>query len=424
MKLDHLRLLGAFGTNKIMAGELSRLCKRALDGERSRELLAVPPRKVGPGGIVYPYAHDLAAVAVTYHRTSARVLWDVALSGASRLEPLYAELYEDFLTDERPWFTRGGKLSVLAFGTQSVEAGDRQVVGVVKNAVIDAGRARGIDWEVDADEPDVILHVRAVPTGDSEESAAKTELTVSLDLAGRPMHQRGYRLAHGDAPLREDLAAALVLLARHSAKEQSLVDPMAGSGTILLEAGLLASAASIWQTGEQPIGARLPGLGEALSALPPALFPDTAAELYGAEIDPMTAGHLQDNAVRAGLRERITLHSGDFRDWDLGKRLAGRPPGLILTNPPYGARMGGSPTELGRLYKDLATFCRSLPGGGAGWTAAFLVGDASEEERAKQGDSNRESSVALFIRSVGGKPRIKKPLSNGPLRGQFLLYDL
>jgi 23S rRNA G2445 N2-methylase RlmL len=416
VRIDHLRLLGAFGSNKIMAGELSRLTKRALSGERSRELLATPPRKVGPGGVVYPYAHDLAAVAATFHRTSARVLWDVCISSAYRLEPLYAELYEDFSSEDRPWFSQGGTFSVLAFGTQSVEAGDRQVVGVVKNALIDAGRARGFDWQVDAENPDVVLHVRAVPTGDPGEGADRTELTVSIDLAGRPMHQRGYRLAHGEAPLREDLAASLVLLARHDAKRQVLLDPLAGSGTILIEAAHLACARSVWEPGKKPLGARLPGLGEALDLLPPALFADTTAELFGAEIDPVTAGHLEDNAQRAGVREQIGLHQGDFRAWDIGKQLANREPGLILTNPPYGARLGGTEQELGRLYKDLASFCLSLPGRGAGWTAAFLVGESGEE--------NRESSVALFLRSVGGKPRIRKPLSNGPLRAQFLLYDL
>jgi len=413
VKLRHLRLLGAYGSNKIMAGELSRLAKRALPGERSRELLTTPPRKVGPGGLVYPYEHDLAAVAVTYHRTSARVLFDVCLSSAHRLEPLYAEFYEDFSSEDRAWFLQGGRFSVLAFGTHSVEAGDRQVVGVVKNALVDAARARGIDWQLDPEHPDVVFHVRTVPTGEGE--GGPSELTVSIDLAGRPMHQRGYRLAHGDAPLREDLAASLVLLARHDARRQVLIDPMAGSGTILIEAALLASARTVWEPGQRPLGARLPGLGEAIEQLPAALFADTRAELLGAEIDPVTSGHLQDNAERAGVREQITLFPGDFREWSLPD-LRDREPGLILTNPPYGARMGGSDQELRALYKDLASFCRALPNQGAGWTAAFIVGES--------GDEARESSVALFLRSVGGKPRIRKPLSNGPLRAQFLLYDL
>jgi putative N6-adenine-specific DNA methylase len=414
MKLDYLRLLGAYGSNKIMAGELSRLAKRALSGERSRELLARAPRKVGPGGLVYPYEHDLAAVAVTFHRTSARVLWDVCLSSAHRLEPLYAELYEDFVSETRPWFLQGGRFSVLAFGTASVDAGDRQVVGVVKNALLDAARARGVDFQLDPDSPDLVFHVRTVPSGESENGP--TELTVSLDLAGRPMHQRGYRLARGDAPLREDLAASLVLLARHDPRRQVLVDPLAGSGTIAIEAALLASGQSVWANGERPLGARLPGLGDALAQLPPALFADTRAEVFAAEIDPVTSSHLQDNAERGGVRDQITLFPGDFRDWQLGSKLKSEEPGLILTNPPYGARMGGSDQDLRALYKDLASFCRTLPNRGAGWTAAFIIGES--------GDEQRESSVALFLRTVGGQPRIRKPLSNGPLRAQFLLYDL
>ena len=191
---------------------------------------------------------------------------------------------------------------------------------------------------------------------------------------------------------------------------------MAGSGTIAIEAALLASGQSVWANGERPLGERLPGLGEALADLPTALFADTKAQLFAAEIDPVTSGHLQDNAERAGVRDQISVHPGDFRDWQLAPKLHEDQPGLILTNPPYGARMGGNESELRALYKDVASFCRTLPNRGAGWTAAFIIGES--------GDEQRESSVALFLRTVGGQPRIRKPLSNGPLRAQFLLYDL
>lgn len=417
MKIDRLRLLGGFGTNKIMQGELSRLTRRALSGERSRELLERPPLKVGPGGLSYPYAHDLASVAVTYHRTSARVLWDVAQSAERRLEPLYEELYEDFTRDERPWLTSGGRLSVLAFDTRSVEAGERQVVGVVKNAVLDAARARGHEWRVDADSPDLVLHARSVPLAEEEAASggAPGTLTVSLDLAGRPMHQRGYRLSHGEAPLREDLAAALVMLARHDAKQEVLVDPMAGSGTLLIEAALLAQARSIWPEGTTPLGARLPGLAAELALRPASLFGDTAPRLFGAELDGPTADHLESNAARAGVWDAIQLHRGDFRAWDVAALSSGGP-GLVLSNPPYGERLDVPRDELRQLYADLGAFCRQLGRQNPGWRAAFVIGDVKE--------SDRGSSVGLFLRAFGGRPRIEKPLSNGPLRAKFLLYDL
>src|SRR5690606_26467095 len=85
--INTLQLLGLGGANKVMAGELSRLCRRAFTQERSKALLEKPPQKAGPGGLVYPFAPDLAALSVTYHRTSARVLWGLYQSYANRLEP-------------------------------------------------------------------------------------------------------------------------------------------------------------------------------------------------------------------------------------------------------------------------------------------------------------------------------------------------
>jgi 23S rRNA G2445 N2-methylase RlmL len=427
MQLDRLRLLGLGGSNKIMQGELSRLARRALTGERSRELLRASPSKIGPGGLAYPFDAELAALAVTYHRTSARVLWDLYASTCARLEPLYEELVTDVTADNRPWLSDGLKISVVAFGQLSVQAGERQVVGTVKNAIIDGAKLRGLTLRVDPQKPDLLVHVRSVPASraiNSQAPAAQGQgqgdkqlgIVVSLDLAGRPMHQRGYRTAAGLAPIREDLAANLVMLARHDARTECVIDPLAGAGTLLIEAALLGAGCPVWMSGRKPLATHTGGLEQQVASFRRPLFGDTRPMLFGAEVDQDAYACLVGNAKTAGVETQLVTFAGDFRDWELAEHLKEigklRPPGLILSNPPYGARLEISEHELERLYRDLGAWCRTFPG----FRAAFLIGDSEENQR--------EPSVSMFLRAFGGRPRVRKPMLNGPLRAQFLLYEM
>ncbi|HTM21117.1 MAG TPA: hypothetical protein VL172_11430 [Kofleriaceae bacterium] len=389
MRVDHLRLVGSPQTNVVMAAELSRLAARGLK-RRPPE-----PRKHGPGSLVYPFDAELADLAVRYQRTATRVLWDLYASRASRLEPLYDELRADAAADDRPWWWDGATLSLRARNLGGFAAGAMQVVGAVKNAIVEAAAARGARLRVDPERPDLPLVLRM---GDDE-------LTLSLDLGGGSQSQRGWRREAGEAPLREHLGAVLLMLARWDARTDVLVDPMCGSGTIPIEAALMARA--------EPLVPRLDG---ALARLPAfagvtgprgALFADAEPAIIGNELDARLLAGARRNAVAAGAAARIELLAGDFRDLAPRRihelaaargRSAGA--GVILSNPPYGERL--DPGDLASLYRDLGAWCRGF----RGWRAAFLV-------------ANRD-----FEGAFGGRPRIKKPLANGPVRGYFLLYDL
>lgn len=404
MIVDRLRLLGLGGSNKVMQGELSRLARRAI-GERSRPLLE-RPIKAGPGALLYPFDAELAALSVMHHRTSARVLWDLGEYGESRLEPLYEAVFRDLSKDTRPYLDGVTRISVQAFGTGPVLAGERQVVGTIKNALLDAARARGQTLVVDAERPEIELCARS-----SEDDRGRPVLVVSIDLAGRPMHQRGYRTEAGIAPLREDLAALLVMLARHDSRTEAFVDPLAGTGTLPIEAALLGRGAAVWTSGRRPLAASLPVLSGACSAFGRPLFDDTRTQLFAAERDPETYSLLERASYTAGVETQLRAAPCDFREWPASEQ----PPAgsLVLSNPPYGERLGASTAELGALYRDLGRFCRALRPA----RMAFLVGEPSDVERGAPG------TRALFLRSFGGRPRIEKPLSNGPLRASFFLYD-
>lgn len=412
--MNHLHLVGLGGSNKVMAGEFSRLLRRALSQERSRELLAREPEKVGPGGLLYPFAADAAKVAVYYHRTSARVLWSLYSSTAERLEPLYDELMKQVEHDPRDWMQSGLRFSVLAFGSFQVKAGERQIVGVVKNALIDGALKRGIELILDPEDPQVTLHVRSM------ETRGGPLLAVSIDLAGRPMHQRGYRLHAGDAPLREDLAAQLVMLARFDARSEILIDPLAGSGTLAIEAALMAAGKPVWMSGRAPQARELAPFSQDWSTKAPALFGDSEPMIYAAELDTETYGIMDRCLATAGTSSQTTTYLGDFRDWDLKSLIRERHSPeqrvLLLSNPPYGGRLGMERRELIRLYRDLAAYCRQFRGA----RAAFIIGDPDSDADEQRRGSN---SIALFMDAFGQAPRIKKPMKNGPLNALFLMYD-
>lgn len=196
--------------------------------------------------------------------------------------------------------------------------------------------------------------------------------TLSLDTSGALLHLRGYRKEAGPAPLRETLAAGLLSLSGYRGQE-AFCDPLCGSGTLVIEAALRARR-------------RAPGLGRAFAFQRWPIYQPThfaellaglqaneldaatvraQAPLRGSDCDPSVLSLARRNAERAGVADLI-----DFAVADVGVlRLPPAPSGggLVLTNPPYGRRLGDR--ELGALYRKLARLVRSGPG----WRLAVLT---------------------------------------------------
>lgn len=390
--VDGLRLVGPPGSNKVMAGELSRVARRALAGLRPGE-----PRKAGPGALVYPFDRELALVAASYCRTASRVLWDLYESEAERLEPLHDELLADAAADPRGWLWDGASFSIRPRNLAGFPAAAMQQVGAVKNALLAGAHARGLRVRMDPDRPDVLLAVRRHDRA----------LTVSVDLGGQALHQRGYRADGGTAPLRENLAAVLLMLARFDARSEVLLDPMAGSGTIAIEAALMGRGEPLWSgPARAPAALRLPAF-RGLSPRDQPLFADTQPLCIANEIDADTFAAARANIRAARAASWIQSLHGDFRDLSAAHvehmlAAAGRAgqKGLIVCNPPYGARLDrDDPVP---LYRGLGAWCRRFPG----WRAAFLV-------------AHRD-----FPHAFGPRPRVVKPLRNGNQPSVFYLYDL
>ena len=391
MIVDELRIVGSTQTNVVMAAELSRVLRRAINRRLDRE-----PRKEGLGQLVLPFDRDIAWAAVTYLRTPTRVVWDVYRSRANRLESLYDELCNDIRADQRALFRDRDGISVEARRVDEFAAGERQIIGTVKNALVDAAGRRGIRLHVDPERPASRWVARQDDAGD---------LVVSIDLGGGSLSQRGWRREAGAAPLREHLAAVLLMLCRFDPRSDILVDPMCGAGTIPIEAVHAARATPREAPTLNVLGIRPP---EGARTGP--LYPDADPVVIGCDVDLQVLATARDNARRAGVADRITWQRADVANLTpetvadiVRERGRENGPGLLIANPPYGERLDDP--DLVATYESVAAACRRF----RGWRAGFLVGSPLFED---------------VLGHVLGRPRIKKPLANANLRAYFLLYEL
>ena len=189
--------------------------------------------------------------------------------------------------------------------------------------------------------------------------------TVSADSSGALLHQRGYRGPQAKAPLRETLAAALLLAAGYTG-EAPLCDPLCGSGTIAIEAALIALrrapglarafAFQQWPSFELRPFQDLLAAARAGERPPPAL-------IEASDQDAGAVAATRENAARACVALQIAQRS-------LARLPAAQGAGLIACNPPYGVRVGG---DLRALFRDLGDAARRRPG----WSAAAVVADES-----------------------------------------------
>lgn len=384
-----------------MEAELKRLNQRALGGRLPR------PDRLSNQTLAYPFEPELAWLAVRYARTPSRVLWDLIEVSAARLEPLHDRLFDALAARAWPWMKRDLGFSVETKHSTEFPAGPLQIRGAAKNALVEASASIGQPLRLDTEKPQLLFRVEA--------DGATARL--SIDLAGRSLHKRGQRTAVGEASLKETLAAQILLLARWNPREEGLLDPMAGAGTFLLEASASARGASIWPAATAPSTAAVPPFSELESAAPD-LFPGTPPPMWAIEVHTPTFGALKENIRRAGLDEQVSALHSDFRDVPVDRLSSSSSlplpeTGLVVVNPPYGERLTkgrgrsqrGAEDEksLQELYEDLRDWReREL---GPGWRIA-LLGPGPELKRV-----------------FGPRPKLEKPMKNGPLSVSLLLYE-
>lgn len=374
------------GLEEILAGELTALGMRSVVPER--------------GAVSFAGLWEDVYRANLWLRTANRVLielgtWsghdDVALHAGARNLVRRRGARPDGL-DLAKLLSPSRSLVIDATTSASRITDSRWVALKTKDGIVDGQRdVHGERSTVDREDADLPLRLRL----------ARDQATLYLDSSGEPLDRRGYRQQTVQAPVREQLAAAMVLASGWDGRGP-VADPMCGSGTLLIEAAAWALGQSPQRLRQSFVFERFWGFDRALFArlreetVPPPGGSDAAESLriYGVDRDPQALSAAGINLEVAGLDENAYLKRADAFEWTPP---AG--PGLLLINPPYGERLGLDDelwSRIGDLFKQRYK----------GWKAVVLAGG---EDLGK---------------SIGLKPRRRWPVKNGPLDAKILVFDL
>jgi 23S rRNA G2445 N2-methylase RlmL len=337
------------------------------------------------GGVHFGRSLDEGFRACIEMRTAIRVLHRLASFEAPTGEALYAGVAA---VDFGPWLTPSHTLAVRAVCNGSQLTHSQFVAQKTKDAIVDQLRARlGARPSVDLDDPDVTFFVHL----------ARDHATLYLDVSGGSLHRRGWRTRAGEAPLKESLAAAILRLSGWD-REQPLVDPLCGSGTIAIEAALWARGLAPgltrerfgferWACHDEAAARRAAELREQARAKVRAGGPP----IRGSDVDPEALAAARENARAAGVS--VAWNQASVRDLE-----AVGGPGVVVTNPPYGERLE-APED---LYRDMARAFGQM----RGWRVAILSGTPAIERAMR-----RRADRSL-------------PVFNGNIECRLLIYDV
>lgn len=259
----------------------------------------------------------------------------------------------------------------------------------VKDAIVDQFRENtGKRPNISVANPDIRLNMHI----------AEDQCTLSLDSSGESLHRRGYRQESVEAPLNEVLAAGMILMTGWHG-ETDFIDPMCGSGTLLVEAALIARNMAPGLFRKEYAFEKWPDYDKDLFDR---IYNDESQErefnhhIYGYDIDIKAVNTARMNVKAAGLTQDITVEEQDFKDFTQPKEKS-----IIVTNPPYGERIS-TPNLLGTYD---------------------MIG-----ERLKHQFLNNDAWILSYreecFDKIGLKPSIKIPVFNGSLECEFRKYQI
>jgi len=324
--------------------------------------------------------------ACMYSRVASRILSRIKRIGAYNAEELYRNLRT------LRWNEHLGPDQTFAVEFVGVSPSIRNShFGALrtKDAIVDAIRDdTGERPSIDTDDPDVRVHIHL----DQGKAA------VAIDLSGPPLHIRGGRVDGGRAPLKENLAAALLRMAdwpARASRGEALFDPMCGSGTLLTEAAGMAAGrpAGLGRTrwGFERWRGHAPQKWAAVLAEAEAHQDLPLPPIRGADRDPSQIDAAQRNIAAQDLPITVTRSSLEVAAPHDGET------GIVVVNPPYGTRVGAD-DDLGHLHRQLGDVLRRRF---LAWTGYILTTPA-------------------LAKRVGLKPKRRHVLHNGPLECRFL----
>jgi putative N6-adenine-specific DNA methylase len=355
------------GLESIAAGELKAM------GIRGRQEI---------GGVAFGGDLDRLYEANLWMRTASRIVVRLGRFHAStfyELERRAKKLpWKEFLpANGRVRLRVTCRKSKLYHSDAVAERVMSAIAGSVSRALVDDRDRNDEGDEEDADEidtRDVESRTESQPVQRFIVRILHDEVEISADSSGELLHRRGYRQEVAKAPLRETLAAAMVL-ASGWRRNEPLLDPMCGSGTIPIEAALIARGIAPglrrnfqfmeWPMFDQPLWNEI--LAKAQSSVTPGI-----ADIRGSDRDAGAVQAASRNAERAGVADMIQFSVDAVSAAIAGLAEIEKGAGWILTNPPYGIRMGES-DDLRNLYARLGTALKTK----RGWRVGVLTSDTA-----------------------------------------------
>jgi putative N6-adenine-specific DNA methylase len=364
---------------------------RGLEELAAAELLDLGAQSVAPEfcGVAFSGDEALLYRVNLWARLPFRILVQLRVFDCEDAEDLYRGVQQ---IDWANYLSPGLTLSVTVTGKTERLNHTHFSALQAKNAIVDQQQIQfGERSTVDTHAPDVQINLHL----------HRGRCTVSLNSSGSSLHRRGYRPAMGSAPLKESLAAALIQLSGWQ-PHQPFYDPLCGSGTLPLEACLLALNIPPGLFRKQFGFETWPNFDEALwhtlrTEAEHHQQNTLSASIGGSDHDTAVIQQALDNAKYCGVADHVW-----FTEMDLAEITAPADSGILLCNPPYGERLGRE-SDLGTFYKLLGDVLKQRF---KGWTAFILSG-------------NKELAGAIGLKST---QRI--PILNGSLPCQLMKYEL
>ena len=318
--------------------------------------------------------------------TAIRILKPIAKFKARSADEVYEEVKK---IDWSKYIEKGKTFSVDSVVYSEEFRNSRFVTYKVKDAIVDQFRENtGTRPNISVSNPDIRLNIHI----------AEADATLSLDSSGESLHRRGYRQESVEAPLNEVLDAGMILMTGWRG-ETDFIDPMCGSGTLLVEAALIAHNMSPGIFRKEFAFEKWPDFDAELFDT---IYNDDTQErefthhIYGYDIDMKAVNTARLNVRAAGLSKDITIENADFKDFTQPKEKS-----LLVVNPPYGERI--STPNLLNTYKMIGERLKHAFMGNEAWVLSY-----------------REEC----FEAIGLKPSIKIPVYNGSLECEFRKYAI
>lgn len=319
-------------------------------------------------------------------RTAIRILKPIKHFRATTADEVYEAVkqidWTEYLNNETTF-----AVDSVVFSTEFRHS--KFVAYKVKDAIVDQFREKTGDRpNIRIVNPDLQLHIHV----------AEYDCTLSLDSSGESLHRRGYRQESVEAPLNEVLAAGIIMMTGWKG-ECDFIDPMCGSGTLAIEAALIARGMAPGLFHKEYAFEKWPDFDQELFQ---SIYEDDSRErefehhVYGYDINRNAVDIATTNVKAAGLSKEITIQQQDFKDFQQPQQKA-----ILVTNPPYGERIS-APDLLG-LYRMIGERLKHQ----------FLGGDAYVL-------SYREEC----FEQIGLKPSLRTPLFNGSLECELRKYQI